>query len=112
MNNKEKFLSLVSDEQSPAVAQIRERIKTRDMLHESQQIAIKVLMRLKALDWTKKQLADAMEVSPQQISKIVSGRENMTISTLVRLQQILDIPILASYFENQPEQPDEILFEL
>jgi len=46
------------------------------------------------------------------ISKIVSGRENMTISTLVRLQQILDIPILASYFENQPEQPDEILFEL
>jgi len=40
----------------------------------------------------------------------VSGRENMTISTLVRLQQILDIPILASYFENQPEQPDELNF--
>lgn len=104
MDNKEKFLKLVSKEQSPALTQIRERIRNREMLHESQQIAIKVLMRLQVLGWTKKQLAEAMNVSPQQISKIVSGRENMTISTLVRLQQILNIPILASYFENRPER--------
>ncbi len=112
MNNKEKLLKLVSDEQSPALAQIRERIKNREMLHESQQIAIKVLMRLHVLGWTKKQLAEAMDVRPQQISKIVSGRENMTIGTLVRLQQILDIPLLASYVENRPVRPDEVLFEM
>ncbi|MGL4596113.1 MAG: hypothetical protein ACRCYO_01215, partial [Bacteroidia bacterium] len=42
-------------------------------------------------------------VSPQQVSKIVSGKENLTIETLVHLQGILKIPLLASYLEK--EQP-------
>lgn len=99
MNNKEKFLKLVSDEKSPALGQLQKRIDNRYFLHESQQIALKVLMRLDELGWTKKQLAESMQVSPQQISKIVAGSENLTLSTIVRLQQILNIPILASFIE-------------
>lgn len=44
-------------------------------------------------------LAAAMKVSPPQITKIVKGQENLTLETQVRLQEILDIPILASYYE-------------
>jgi plasmid maintenance system antidote protein VapI len=44
-----------------------------------------------------------MGVSPQQISKIVSGKENLTIETQIRLQRILKIPILASFFDNYPQ---------
>jgi len=68
------------------------------MLRESQQIAIKVLMKLDELGWSQKDLANAMEVSPRQTTKIVSGEENLTISTQIKLQNILDIPVLASYY--------------
>jgi plasmid maintenance system antidote protein VapI len=57
-------------------------------------------MKLTELGWSQKELAKKMEVSPQQINKIVSGKENLTIETQIKLQTILDIPILASYYEN------------
>lgn len=69
------------------------------MLRESQQIAIKVLMKLEELGWAQKDLAREMQVSPQQITKIVSGKENLTIETQIKLQNILKIPILASFYE-------------
>lgn len=101
MTNKEKFLALVSNEKTDTLERNRERIKNRAMLRESQQIAIKVLMKLDELGWTQKVLAQKMEVSPQQINKIVSGKENLTIETQIKLQNILDIPVLASYYENK-----------
>ena len=48
-----------------------------------------------------------MEVSPQQITKIVSGKENLTIETQIKLQNILNIPVLASYYENKMTEMDE-----
>jgi transcriptional regulator with XRE-family HTH domain len=91
---------------------VSERIKNRSMLRESQQIALKVLMKLDNLGWSQKDLAKEMGVSPQQITKIVSGKENLTIETQVKLQQILNIPILASFYENTLNavaEPDENL---
>jgi len=54
-----------------------------------------------ASQWKRIRRKVAMEVSPQQISKIVSGKENLTIETQIKLQEILSIPILASYYENK-----------
>jgi len=99
MTNKEKFLSLVSKEQPNTLEKNAERIRNRAMLRESQQIAIKVLKRLDELNWTQKDLASAMEVTPQQVNKIVKGQENLTLETQCKLQAILNIPILASYYE-------------
>ncbi|HBF88042.1 MAG TPA: XRE family transcriptional regulator [Bacteroidales bacterium] len=104
MNNKEKFLALVSNEKTDTLAKIKERVKNIAMLRESQTIALKVLLKLDELGWSQKTLAEKMEVSPQQISKIVSGKENLTIDTQVKLQKLLDIPILASYYENNTSQ--------
>jgi len=104
MTNIEKFLLLVSEEDTKSLAEIKERIKNRAMLRESQQIALKVLMKLDELGWTQKELAEKMEVSPQQISKIVSGKENLTIETQIKLQNLLDIPILASYYEKKGQK--------
>lgn len=101
MTNKEKFLSLVSEEDTKTIENVSARIKNRAMLRESQKIALKVMGKLDALGWTQKDLADKMEVSPQQISKIVSGKENLTIDTQVKLQNVLDIPLLASYYEQK-----------
>jgi len=107
MTNKEKFLQLVSEEDTKTLAEVKKRIKNRAMLRESQQIALKVLMKLDDLGWSQKDLAKEMGVSPQQITKIVSGKENLTIETQIKLQNILDIPVLASYFENKMEEMDQ-----
>jgi transcriptional regulator with XRE-family HTH domain len=101
MTNKEKFLKLISAEDTKTLAELKQRIKNRAMLRESQKIALKVLMKLTELGWSQKELAKKMEVSPQQINKIASGKENLTIETQIKLQTILDIPILASYYENK-----------
>ncbi|MBF4515583.1 helix-turn-helix domain-containing protein [Flavobacterium sp. ANB] len=104
MNNKEKFLALVSKEKTNTIAKNRDRIKNREMLRESQKIALKVLDKLEKIRWSQKKLAAEMGVSPQQITKIVKGQENLTLETQIKLQRVLDIPILASYYDDIVEQ--------
>lgn len=103
MTNKEKFLTLVSGEDTKTLKEVNDRIKNRAMLRESQKIALKVLTKLDELGWSQRELAVKMEVRPQQITKIISGKENLTIDTQVKLQNVLDIPILASYYEQKIE---------
>ena len=107
MTNKDKFNQLVSGEDNRTLADVKKRIKNRAMLRESQQIALKVLMKLDDFGWSQKDLAKAMEVTPQQITKIVSCKENLTIETQIKLQHILDIPVLASYYENKMTEMDQ-----
>ena len=89
---------------SDAIAKNKERIKNREMLRESKKIALKVLIKLDELNMKQRTLAELMHVTPQQISKIVSGKENLTIETQIKLQNILNIPILASFYENKATQ--------
>ncbi len=112
MTNKEKFLTLVSKEKTNTLEKNKERIRNRAMLRESQQIAIKVLKKLDELNWTQKDLAKAMEVSPQQINKIVRGQENLTLGTLRKLQDLLDIPVLASYYETKINTLQELILTI
>ena len=106
MTNKEKFLALVSEEDLETMVCIKNRVQNREMLRESQQIALKVLMKLDELSWSQKDLAKAMDDTLLAISKIVSGKENLTIENQIKLQNILDIPILASYYENKMSQTE------
>jgi transcriptional regulator with XRE-family HTH domain len=105
MRNEEKFLKLVSEKDTETLKDVAYRVKNREMLRESQRIALKVLAKLDELGWTQKRLAEEMQVRPQQITKIVSGKENLTIETQVKLQRILNIPILAGFLEEDAATP-------
>lgn len=108
---KDKFKQLVSNETTTTVGKNRNRIKNRAKLREAQQIALKVLTKLDELGWSQRTLATKMGVSPQQITKIVKGTENFTLETQIRLQEILDIPILATYQKQVIKKVvDEITF--
>ena len=107
MTNKEKFLTLVAKEDAKTLAEVQLRIKNRAMLRESQKIAIKVLIKLDELKMSQKELATAMGIKPQQVTRILSGKENLTIDTQIKLQNILDIPVLASFYENKMESMEE-----
>lgn len=103
MTNKEKFMNLVSQEKTNSVDKLVERIKNRAFLKESQYIARKIIFRMDELNLTQNDFAKILGVSPQQVNKYVSGKENFTINTLIKLQTELNISLLASYLEKQYE---------
>ncbi|WP_017258503.1 helix-turn-helix transcriptional regulator [Pedobacter arcticus] len=107
MTNKEKFIQLVSPVKTDTLEQNKNRIKNRSMLKEAQGIALKVILKLDVLGWSQKDLALKMNVSPQYINKVVKGKENITIETQIKLQVLLDIPILASYYEKKSSKHTE-----
>ena len=109
MSNRENFLALVSEKESNIGTRNKERIKNRARLKESQNIALKVLNKLDDLGWTQKRLAEELNVTPQQVSKIVKGKENLTLETQVKLQEVLNIPILASFYENNVDRLVDLL---
>lgn len=92
--NRENLEKLISPERTDTVKRNKERIRNREMLRESQAIALKVLNKLDDLGWSKKRLADEMGILPQQVTKIVSGKENITLETQLKLQKVLNTPII------------------
>jgi plasmid maintenance system antidote protein VapI len=101
MTNKEKFQKLVSNQTTTIVTNNKARIKNRSRLRAAQDIALKVLDRLEELGWKQVHLAKQMGVSAQQVSKVVSGKENLTLETIVKLEAVLNISILNSTYENK-----------
>lgn len=63
-------------------------------LKHSAQIALKVKGRLKALGLTQKELAERMGCSQQYVSLILKGKENLTLETIAKLENVLDFEIL------------------
>jgi ribosome-binding protein aMBF1 (putative translation factor) len=110
--NREKFLALVSDIDVKAEEKNNWLVANRQWLRVSQDIAFDILEKLDDLGWTQKDLAEKMGVSPPYINKIVKGSENFTLESLVRLQEILDIPILASYFKSKKSASQSLNVEI
>ncbi|MCD7969355.1 MAG: helix-turn-helix domain-containing protein [Alistipes sp.] len=69
------------------------RKKNKEWLKKSQYVAIKVMNYLRDNDLSQKYLAERMQVSPQQISKILKGTENLTLETISNLESVLDIQL-------------------
>ncbi len=92
--NKEKFLALVSEDASPALENAKWSIENKYWLRKSRKVSIRVLMTLKAKKMSQKELAKQMGVSPQQINKIVKGGENLTLQTISKLEQVLDVALM------------------
>lgn len=57
-------------------------------------IALIMLDRMEALGMTQKQLAEKMKCSHQYISKILKGHENLSLETLAKIENALDISII------------------
>lgn len=111
MTNKEKFLALVSPEETYTVERAEFRKVNRELYRVSQQIALHILNRLSVLGWKQKDLAEQMDVTPQQVSKWVKGKENFTIDTLIKLSQVLGVNLIEvpSFEKNCKEVKGEVV---
>jgi ribosome-binding protein aMBF1 (putative translation factor) len=87
---------LVSNESTDTIERNRERIAKRVQLRESQNIAVKVLDKLDQLEWSQKLLAQKMNITPEKITKIVSGKYLLSLEIQVKLMETLKISNLAT----------------
>ena len=75
------------------------RQKNKSWLRYSQQIAIKMLEKMNELGLTQKALAERMDCSQQYISKVLRGQENLSIETICKIEEALDIELLPKVVE-------------
>ncbi|SIS89745.1 DNA-binding transcriptional regulator, XRE-family HTH domain [Kaistella chaponensis] len=97
MTSKEKYLSKLANRESVAVTEARERIKNREWLQESQNLALRILMRLDKLGMKQKDLAKELGVSAQYVNKLLKGKEKFSWDNIIAIQRILNMPILSGY---------------
>lgn len=102
MSNLQKKLSKIATGRPSAwKAKAKYRRDNREWLKKSAAIAVKVLDALKEQSLTQKDLAERMQVSPQQINKIVKGQENLTLETITNLEMALGIKIIDDDSDNK-----------
>lgn len=75
------------------------RRANRSWLHYSQQIAMMMLNKMEALNLTQKALAERMGCSQQYVSKILKGRENLSIETMCKIEDALQLEFLPQVAE-------------
>jgi len=75
MTSKEEYLDKIAHLESTAVTMAKERIKNREWLKESQQLAVKILLRLDDLGLSQKSLAEELGVSAQYVNRLLKGKE-------------------------------------
>ena len=72
--------------------------KSQGWLPYSRKIAIKVAVAMKQQGLSRQDVADRMECSPQYISKLLKGTENLSLETICKLEDALNIAILQYEF--------------
>ena len=106
---RQKTLDFLEAHQSETPSKWREEAEWRrenaTWLRHSQQIAVKVLLKMKELHMTQKALAERMDCTQQYVSKILKGKENLSLDTMTRLEDALEISLV--YPEAIAFQPSE-----
>lgn len=75
------------------------RIMNKRWLRYSQTIALIVLDKMEELGLTQKALAERMGCSQQYVSRIVKGRENLSLETIAKLEVALEVDIIGEAFK-------------
>lgn len=113
---KKNTLEFLETHQSETPSKWREEAEWRrenwSWLQHSQRIAVKVLLEMKLQGPTQKALAERMHCTQQYVSKILKGKENMSLDTLTRLENALGISLIldshgANYASYEEETMDE-----
>ncbi len=72
------------------------RLNNKGWLRYSQRIAMMMLDKMEELGLSQKSVAQRMGCSQQYISKVLKGTENLSIETISKIEEALDLHILES----------------
>ena len=107
MANIDKLNKLASNN-SKWIEEAKIRRENRIWQKHSQKIAIRVLKAIREKGIKQKQLAEMIGVSPQQINKIVKGSENLTLQTIAKIENALNIELIFREIEKNNIEYKEI----
>lgn len=68
--------------------------ENQSWLKKSGDIALDIMTILRAKKISKTKLSESLGVSPQQMSKWLSGNENMTLSTICKIEEVLGYELI------------------
>lgn len=94
MSNLDRLNKIINVKKSNWEEEAKWRSENESWLTDSFDIALKILESLKARKMTQKELADRMKVTPQFISKVVKGQENLSLETIGKLSIALGIKLI------------------
>lgn len=102
MKTQEEIISNLKRHQSENPSKWREnaewRIANKDWLRYSQHIAMMMLDKMEELGITQKSVAERMGCSQQYISRVLKGTENLSIETISKIENALNLSILEPVF--------------
>lgn len=87
--DRAKLEKVANHRPSSAIFEENYRMRNREWLHLSRTIALSIRYYLREEGLTQKSLAEKLNVSPAQISKILKGSENLTLETISALQEAI-----------------------
>lgn len=100
----DKLQQVVSKEPAKWHEDSEFRLKNKKWLKRSQAVAFKVLRTLRTEGLSQKDLAERMNVSPQQVNKWLKGKENFTFETVTKIEDALNIQLMSiTGFESKHE---------
>ena len=116
----DKVINYLKAHQSSTPSHWREEAEWRrankNWLRYSQFIAIRMLSRMDELHLTQAVLAEKMQCSQQYVSKVLKGKENLSLETISKIESALDMDLIKSalsfveeynYFEPEPRNVEE-----
>lgn len=108
---KKEALDFLETHQSGTPSKWREEAEWRrdnwSWLQHAQMIAAKVLLQMKQEGLTQKALAERMDCTQQYVSKILKGRENLSLDTLSKLENALGINLICDDHVTSPSMVAE-----
>lgn len=73
---------------------VKYQLDNEDWLDISFEIALRVYSKIKAEGKNKVWLAEQLDCSPQYVGKVLKGKENLTLQTITKLENILGIKLI------------------
>ncbi|MBP5370514.1 MAG: helix-turn-helix transcriptional regulator [Bacteroidales bacterium] len=102
MKTKAEQIAFLREHSSETPSKWREKAEWRRQnigwISYSRNIAIKVAMAMNEQNLTQRQLAERMNCSPQYVSRLLKGEENLSLETICKLEVALNICILSNAF--------------
>lgn len=106
--NVEKFKSLSRTMTAEEQREIEEREENRDWLALSAKFALVTRNILRSKNLTQTELAHRMGVSCAQVTKLLSGKENVGLQTIAKVEKALDCRVVVFLDSNCDDSADSL----
>lgn len=105
----EDLLNAIAQPDITWKAKAEQRKANKESLRRSAKIAFKILDTLRQNRLlgkspnSQKELAEILNITPQQINKIVKGQENLTLETIARLEDALQVKLIEVFSKSESQ---------